>query len=257
VDPTTEEEIATIPAAGAKDVDHAVRVAREAFDNGPWPRLSYHERAKLIYALADLIEQNSTFLGDLESTNNGKPRSAASIDVSMTVDCLRYYAGYANKIHGKTYPVTGDVLCYTIQEPVGVCAQIIPWNFPIMMLAWKWGPCLASGSVSILKPSEKTPLTALAIAELARQAGFPRGVVQVLNGAGNVGELLVRHKDVDKVAFTGSTAVGKRILANSSATNLKRVTLELGGKSANIICHDADLEKGVETAIAGAYANNG
>jgi aldehyde dehydrogenase (NAD+) len=163
----------------------------------------------------------------------------------MAIKCYRYYAGWADKIQGKTVPVEGSHFCYTREEPVGVCAQIIPWNFPLVMQAWKWGPCLATGSVSILKTSEKTPLSALHVAALAKEAGFPPGVVQVLSGHGDVGAYLVRHRDVDKVAFTGSTKIGYDIMRNAPNGSLKRVTLELGGKSPNIVCHDADIDEAV------------
>lgn len=193
-----------------------------------------------------MIERDREYIARLETLDNGKPFTfSRDVDVALAIKVYRYYAGWCDKIHGKTIPIEGNHFCYTREEPVGVCAQIIPWNFPLLMQSWKWGPCLATGCVSILKTSEKTPLSALYIAGLAKEAGFPPGVVQVLSGFGDIGAYLVRHADVDKIAFTGSTGVGKNIMQNSSQGILKRVTLELGGKSANIICHDADLDLAV------------
>lgn len=254
IDPATEEQIATVPDADASDVDRAVAAARKAFDSGPWPQTSPAEREALLWRLAELIDQNFDELCELESLDNGKPRFMASIiDVPGARNYFRYMAGWATKIEGSTLDVSAgppgaQFNTYTRKEPVGVVGQIIPWNFPIAMAAWKLGPALAAGCTCILKPAEQTPLSALRLGELITEAGFPPGVVNILTGYGETtGAALVAHPDVDKIAFTGSTEVGK--LINKSATDsLKRVSLELGGKSPVIVLPDAD----VQTAIGGA-----
>ncbi|KAL6040418.1 Aldehyde dehydrogenase, mitochondrial [Balamuthia mandrillaris] len=212
-----------------------------------------------MHKLADLIEANADELATLEALDNGKPFAVAkAVDVAMTVQCFRYYAGWADKITGKTIPIaSNNYFSYTRQEPVGVCAQIIPWNFPLLMAAWKLAPCLATGCVTILKPAEQTPLSALRLGELAHEAGYPAGVVNVLSGQGDTGAMLAKHHKVDKVAFTGSTEVGHKILRAAADTNLKRVTLELGGKSPNIIFADADLEAAIQGAHFGLFFNHG
>lgn len=257
--PATEEKITSVSAATKEDVDKAVKSARKAFDDGPWRRMSGAERGRLMYKLADLIEKNRDELAKLESLDNGKPAAIANVaDVQLTIDCYRYYAGWADKIHGDTIPSQGPYHVYTRKEPVGVAGQIIPWNFPMLMQAWKWGPTLASGSVSVLKPAELTSLTALRVGELAMEAGFPEGVVNVVPGYGaEAGEALHQHPQVDKVAFTGSTAVGYHIMRNCHDQNLKRVTLELGGKSAKIIMDDADVDQAVASAQMGLFFNMG
>src|SRR5918996_1551881 len=255
IDPATGEVICEIAYGGPEDVDRAVRAAREAFP--AWAKLGAHKRAGLIYTLAELIKANLAELAELESLDNGKPLAYAKGDVAAAVNHLRYYAGWPTKIEGETIPVsTPDVLCYTRREPVGVCGQIFPWNFPLLMAVWKLAPVLATGCTTVLKPAEQTPLTALRLGALVAEAGFPEGVVNVLAGDGETGAALVDHPGVDKVAFTGSTAVGREIGAKCGQS-LKRVTLELGGKSPNIILPDADLDAAVKGSFLGIYSNSG
>ncbi len=256
IDPATGEPICAVAQAGSEDVDRAVKAARGALE-GPLRKVSPSKRAGLMYALADLIKANGDELAELESLDNGKPLSAAKTDVAASVAHLRYYAGWPTKIEGETIPVSGrDLLCYTLREPVGVCAQIVPWNFPLLMSVWKISPALAAGCPIILKPAEQTPLTGLRLGELALEAGFPEGTLNVLTGDGDTGAALVDHPGVDKVAFTGSTAVGREIGAKCGKA-LKRVTLELGGKSPNIILPDADLKAAVKGSFLGIYFNSG
>ncbi len=259
VNPSTGEEICQVAEADAADVDKAVRAAREAFDHGPWRTMRASERGRILYRLADLIERNADQLAALEALNNGKPASIAkAVDVAKTVACYRYFAGWADKIHGKTIPIDGEFLCYTRHEPIGVVGQIIPWNFPMLMMAWKLAPALATGNTVLLKPAEQTPLTALRIGELIVEAGFPPGVVNLLPGFGpTAGAAIARHMDVDKVAFTGSTEVGHLVMEAAAKSNLKPVTLELGGKSPNIIFDDVDLDEAVEGAHMGLFSNQG
>ncbi|XP_037914605.1 aldehyde dehydrogenase, mitochondrial [Hermetia illucens] len=259
IDPTTEKVIAEVQHADKTDVDIAVAAARSAFKLGsPWRRMDASERGNLINKLADLMERDRTYLASLETLDNGKPFAMSyNVDVPMSIKNLRYFAGWADKNHGKTIPMDGDFFAYTRHEPVGVCAQIIPWNFPILMLAWKFGPALATGNTIVLKPAEQTSLTALYIAQLTKEAGFPEGVINVIPGHGDTGSALTMHRDVDKVAFTGSTDVGKLIQKASAESNLKRVTLELGGKSPNIILSDTDMDYAVETAHFGLFFNMG
>lgn len=257
-DPSTGAPICAVAAAGPADVNHAVAAAREAFDNGPWTKMAPAERAALINKLADLIELDAPTLAELESIDNGKPaKMAAVVDVPTAVRHLRYFAGWATKLEGRTIPVTTpNMLVYTRREPVGVCAQIIPWNFPLMMAAWKLAPALAAGCTLVLKPAEQTPLTAIRIGQLAIEAGFPPGVINIVNGDGATGAALVEHPGVDKIAFTGSTAVGREI-GKKAGEQLKRVTLELGGKSPNIIFNDADLKSAISGSFQGIYFNTG
>ncbi len=259
LNPSTGEEICQIAEADVADVEKAVRAARAAFDRGPWRKLQASERGRLINRLADLIEQHADELAALESLDNGKPLSVAkAVDVAATVGCYRYFAGWADKVHGKTIPIDGDYFCYTRHEPVGVVGQIIPWNFPMLMQAWKLAPALATGNTVVMKPAEQTPLSALRIGELIVEAGFPEGVVNMLPGYGpTAGAAIARHMDVDKVAFTGSTEVGHLIMEAAAKSNLKRVTLELGGKSPNIIFADTDLDAAVEGAHFGLFFNHG
>jgi aldehyde dehydrogenase (NAD+) len=259
VDPSTGEEICQIAEADAADVEKAVRAARAAFDHGPWRKMTASHRGRMIHRLADLIEKNADQLAALESLDNGKPVAIAkAVDVAATVGCFRYFAGWADKVHGKTIPIDGDFFCYTRHEPVGVVGQIIPWNFPMLMLAWKLAPALATGNTVIMKPAEQTPLSALRIGELIVEAGFPEGVVNLLPGYGpTAGAAIAHHMDVDKVAFTGSTEVGHLIMGAAAKSNLKRVTLELGGKSPNIIFGDTDLDEAVEGAHFGLFFNHG
>jgi aldehyde dehydrogenase (NAD+) len=259
INPATGEEICQIAEADAADVDKAVHAARRAFEHGPWRKLPASERGRMLHRLADLIEKHADELAALESLDNGKPVSIAkAVDVAATVGCFRYFAGWSDKVHGKTIPVDGDFFCYTRHEPVGVVGQIIPWNFPMLMLAWKLAPALATGNTVVMKPAEQTPLSALRIGELIVEAGFPEGVVNLLPGFGpTAGAAIARHMDVDKVAFTGSTEVGQLIMEAAAKSNLKRITLELGGKSPNIVFADTDLDEAVEGAHFGLFFNHG
>jgi aldehyde dehydrogenase (NAD+) len=258
VNPSTGEEICQVAEADAADVDKAVKAARAAFE-GPWRRMRASERGRLLYRLADLIEANADELARLETLDNGKPLAIAkAVDVAKTVACYRYFAGWADKVQGKTIPIDGDFFCYTRHEPIGVVGQIIPWNYPMLMQSWKLAPALATGNTVVMKPAEQTPLSALRIGELLLEAGYPEGVVNILPGFGpTAGAALARHMDVDKVAFTGSTEVGRLIMTAAAQSNLKRVTLELGGKSPNIIFDDADLDAAVEGAHLGVFVNQG
>ncbi|KAG9487756.1 hypothetical protein GDO78_007511 [Eleutherodactylus coqui] len=232
----------------------------KAFKLGsPWRRMDASQRGVLLNRLADLIERDRAILANLETLDNGKPYTISyAVDLDLVIKCLRYYAGWADKWHGKTIPIDGDYFTYTRHEPIGVCAQIIPWNFPLLMLAWKFGPALATGNVIVMKVAEQTPLTALHVASLVKEAGFPPGVVNILPGMGpTAGAALSSHTDVDKVAFTGSTEVGRLIQQSSGKSNLKKVTLELGGKSPNIIFSDADLDWAVEQAHFALFFNQG
>ena len=260
LNPATGEEICQVAEADAADVDRAVHVARAAFQPGsPWRRLSAAERGRLLNKLADLIEENADELARLESLDNGKPYAVAlAADLPLTIACYRYYAGWADKVQGRTIPINGPYFCYTRLEPVGVVGQIIPWNFPLLMQAWKLAPALATGNTVILKPAEQTPLTALRVGELILEAGFPAGAVNILPGYGpTAGGAIARHMDIDKVAFTGSTEVGHLIMEASAKSNLKRVTLELGGKSPNIVFADADLDQAVEGSHFALFFNQG
>ena len=259
INPATGDEICRVAEADKEDVDRAVKVARNAFERGPWRRMAASERGRLLNKLADLIEKHADELASLESLDNGKPyRVALAADLPLTVACYRYFAGWADKIQGRTIPVSGNYFCYTRLEPVGVVGQVIPWNFPLLMQAWKLAPALATGNTVVLKPAEQTPLTALRVGELIVEAGFPEGVVNILPGYGpTAGQAIARHPDVDKVAFTGSTEVGHLIMEAAAQTNLKRVTLELGGKSPNIVFADADMDRAVEGSHFALFFNQG
>jgi aldehyde dehydrogenase (NAD+) len=259
INPATGEVICSVAEADAADVDKAVRSARKAFEEGEWSKLSASERGRLLYKLADLIEKHADELAELETLDNGKPLSdSKKADLPLVIACYRYYAGWADKIQGKTIPINGPYFCYTRLEPVGVVGQIIPWNFPLLMQAWKLGPALAAGNTVVLKPAEQTPLSALRVGELIVEAGFPPGVVNVLPGYGpTAGGAIARHQDVDKVAFTGSTEVGHLIMEHAAQTNLKRVTLELGGKSPAIVFADADMDQAIEGTHFGLFFNQG
>ncbi|KKI92250.1 betaine-aldehyde dehydrogenase [Bacillus sp. SA1-12] len=256
--PATGEVLASIYEAGVEDIDLAVKAARKAFDEGPWSKMSASDRSRLMYKLADLMEENSKELAQLETLDNGKPiRETTNADIPLAIEHMRYYAGWSTKIVGQTIPVNGPFFNYTRHEAVGVVGQIIPWNFPLLMAMWKLGAALATGCTIVLKPAEQTPLSALYLAELLEEAGFPPGVVNIVPGFGETaGQPLVDHPLVDKIAFTGSTEVGKQIMSNASKT-LKRVTLELGGKSPNIILPDADLTKAIPGALNGVMFNQG
>lgn len=258
LNPATGDVLAVVSEAGKEDVDRAVKAARKAFDEGPWSKMSAANRSRLIYKLADLMEAHKDELAQLDTLDNGKPiRETTNADVPLAIEHFRYYAGWATKIVGQTIPVQGKFFTYTRHEPVGVVGQIIPWNFPLLMAAWKLGAALATGCTVVLKPAEQTPLSALYLAQLAGEAGFPEGVLNVIPGYGETaGEPLVKHPQVNKIAFTGSTAVGKSIMAEASNT-MKRVTLELGGKSPNIILPDADMDRAIPGAFSGIMFNQG
>ncbi|HUJ82849.1 MAG TPA: aldehyde dehydrogenase family protein [Candidatus Acidoferrales bacterium] len=260
--PATGEVLANVAEGDREDIDRAVRAARAAFETGPWSKMPPAGRGKLIWKLADLIEKHQEEFAQLESLDNGKPLKISRIaDLPLTIEHMRYYAGWATKIEGNTIPLTlaepSKFLAYTVREPVGVVGQIIPWNFPLLMAAWKLGPALAAGCTIVLKPAEQTPLSALRLGELIQEAGFPDGVVNIVPGYGETaGAALAAHPDVDKIAFTGSTEVGKLIL-QAAAGNLKKVSLELGGKSPNIVMADADLETTIPGAASAIFFNHG
>jgi aldehyde dehydrogenase (NAD+) len=259
INPATGDVIAHVAEGEAADIDKAVKAARRAFEKGPWRKMSARERGRLLYKLADLVEENKRELAALETLDNGKPLSdSMAADLPLVIDCYRYYAGWADKIEGKTIPINGPYFCYTRHEPVGVAGQIIPWNFPLLMQSWKWGPALAAGCTVVLKPAEQTPLSALRVGELAMEAGFPDGVVNIVPGFGETaGAAIASHMDIDKVAFTGSTEVGKLVMKAAAESNLKRVTLELGGKSPNIVFADADIDQAVEGSHFALFFNQG
>src|SRR5258707_6084175 len=258
IGPATGREIAEVAQGGAEDVARAVAAAREAFASGPWGSMPASGRERLMHALADALEAHAEEFAQIESVDNGKPVGLAQyVDVAGAVGHIRYFAGWPTKIEGAVLPVTApNMHCYTRREPVGVCGQIIPWNFPLLMAAWKLGPALAAGCTIVLKPAEQTPLSALRLGELALEVGFPPGVLNVITGDGETGAALVDHPDVDKIAFTGSTAVGREIGAKSGRA-LKRVTLELGGKSPNVILGDADIEAAIKGSFQAIYFNSG
>jgi phenylacetaldehyde dehydrogenase len=261
-DPAKGEVLSEVAEGDAEDINRAVKAARAAFESGPWAKISPSERGRMIWRLGDLIEKHTEEFAQLESLDNGKPLKVARVaDVPLTADHFRYYAGWATKIEGNTIPLglapQGKFHAYTLREPVGVVGQIIPWNFPLLMAAWKLAPALAAGCCIVLKPAEQTPLSALRLGELILEAGFPDGVVNIIPGYGETaGAALAAHPDVDKVAFTGSTEVGKLIL-HAAAGNLKKVSLELGGKSPNIVLDDADLDKAISGAAGAIFFNHG
>ncbi len=256
--PATGEVMAQIAEGEREDIDRAVKAARKAFESGPWPAMSASERGRLIWKLGDLIETHLEEFAQLESLDNGKPLAVARVaDVPLAVDLFHYMAGWATKIEGNTIPFSPKYFAYTRREPVGVAGQIIPWNFPLLMAAWKLGPALATGCTVVLKPAEQTPLSALLLAELIAEAGFPEGVVNVVPGYGETaGAALAAHPDVDKIAFTGSTEVGK-LIVHAAAGNLKKVSLELGGKSPNIVFADADMSSTISGAASAIFFNHG
>src|SRR5438105_86797 len=255
--PATGETLAEVAEADKADVDKAWAAARKAM-TGKWSKMSARDRGRLLYRLSQLIEQHAGELAELEAMDNGKPiKESTYIDLSGVVENFEYFAGWATKIEGETIPVPGQMFNYTLREPVGVCGQIIPWNFPLLMAAWKLAPALAAGNTVVLKPAEQTPVTALELGKLIQEAGFPDGVVNIVPGFGETaGAALASHKDVDKVAFTGSTEVGK-LIAKAAAENLTKVSLELGGKAPNIVFADADMEQAVNGAMMGIFFNQG
>lgn len=258
LNPATEEEIAQVAEGDAADIDRAAKAARRAFEEGEWAKMDARDRGRLLYLLAERIEERIDELAALETLDNGKPISdSRHIDLPLVIDCLRYYAGYADKIHGSTIPIRGNRFCYTRREPVGVAGQIIPWNFPMLMVSWKWAPALAAGCTIVMKPAEQTPLTCLAMAAIAKEVGFPDGVINVVPGYGpTAGGALVKHPLVDKIAFTGEHRTAQTI-TRESADTLKRLTFELGGKSPNVIFADSDLDAAALGAYVGLYLNQG
>lgn len=259
INPHSGKVICAVQEAGAEDVNHAVKAARHAFDKGPWPRMSGRQRGRILNKLADLIDQHADELAGLETLDNGKPFTMSrAVDIPASAEHYRYFAAYADKHYGKTIPIDGNFFGYTLHEPIGVIGQITPWNFPLLMMAWKTAPALAMGNTVVLKAADVTPLTALRTGELALEAGLPPGVLNIVPGFGSIaGEALSRHHDVDKIAFTGSTAVGHKIMEAAAQSNLKKCTLELGGKSAAIVCADANLDQAVVEAHHGIFFNQG
>ena len=263
-DPSTGEVLANVAEGDSEDINLAVKAARKAFETGPWRKMTASERGRLIWKLADLIEAHLEEFAYLESLDNGKPLTIArAADVPLAVDLFRYMAGWATKIEGNTIPLSvpytpgAKYLSYTLREPIGVVGQIIPWNFPLLMAAWKLGPALATGCTVVLKPAEQTPLSALRLGELITEAGFPEGVVNIVPGYGETaGAALAAHRDVDKIAFTGSTEVGK-LIVHAATGNLKKVSLELGGKSPNVVFKDADLDTAIAGAASAIFFNHG
>jgi aldehyde dehydrogenase (NAD+) len=255
--PATGETFAEVAEADKADIDKAVAAARKAFE-GKWSKISARDRGRLLYKLSQLIERDTAQLAELETSDNGKPiKESTYIDIPSVVENFEYFAGWSTKIEGETIPVPGQMFNYTLREPVGVCGQIIPWNFPLLMAAWKLAPALAAGNTVVLKPAEQTPVTAMEFAKLVQEAGFPEGVVNVVPGYGETaGAALASHKGIDKIAFTGSTEIGK-VIAKAAADNLTKVSLELGGKAPNIIFADADLDQAVNGAMMGIFFNQG
>ena len=259
VNPATGEVLTQVSEANAKDVDQAGAAARKAFDDlaGPWRKMSASERGKVLWRIGDLVEKNIEELAELETLDNGKPIfESRYVDMPMVADVFRYYAGWATKIHGETVNTFNNAFTYTLREPVGVVGAIVAWNFPLLLASWKLGPALACGNCVVLKPAEQTPLTALRFGELALEAGLPAGVLNIVTGGPETGVALVKHPGIDKIAFTGSTSVGKEIM-RSSADTLKRVTLELGGKSPNIVFADSAIDSAVKGALNGIFYGKG
>ena len=259
INPATEEILTKVAEGDKEDVDMAVMAARKAFDEGPWHDFTARERGRILHSIAVLLDKDKEKFAQLESLDNGKPISETSnVDLLLAVECFEYYAGLADQIQGETIPVSGEFLNYTLREPVVVVGQIIPWNFPLLMLAWKLGPALATGCTVVLKPAEQTPLTALRFAELLLRTHIPAGVVNIVTGYGpTAGAAIAEHKDIDKVAFTGSTEVGRLVMEMAAKSNLKEVSLELGGKAPNIVFADADIDAAVQGAITGIFFNQG
>ncbi|KAL2869177.1 aldehyde dehydrogenase [Aspergillus lucknowensis] len=257
INPTNEKVITSVHEATEKDVDTAVAAARAAFE-GAWRQVTPSERGRYLNKLADLMERDIDTLSAIESLDNGKAFTMAKVDATNSIGCLRYYAGWADKIHGQTIDTNPETLTYTRHEPIGVCGQIIPWNFPLLMWAWKIGPAIATGNTVVLKTAEQTPLSALYAAKLIKEAGFPPGVINIISGFGRIaGAAISNHMDIDKVAFTGSTIVGRTILQAAAKSNLKKVTLELGGKSPNIVFNDANIDNAISWANFGIFYNHG
>ncbi|MFY9527573.1 MAG: aldehyde dehydrogenase family protein [Candidatus Acidiferrales bacterium] len=257
IDPATEEIIAEVPEADEQDVNRAVAAAKAAFESGPWPQTTAQGRGRILFRLAERVRKEAATLAELESRNSGKPIVEAEYDIADVATCFEYYGGLATKVLGHVNPVPDNALSLSLREPIGVAAQIIPWNYPLLMAAWKLAPAIAAGCTCVLKPAEQTPLTALEFANWLADSGLPPGVVNIITGFGETaGAPLVRHPDVNKVAFTGSAAVGKQIV-KMAADTVKRVTLELGGKSPNIFFADADFEAAIDGALFGVFINQG
>ena len=258
LNPATEKVITSVAEGDSADIDLAVAAAREAFENGPWKKTDARDRGRILLKIAGLIERNKDELALLDTLDNGKPiNETTNADIPLVIDCFLYYAGWADKIHGETIPVRGDFFNYTLREPVGVVGQIIPWNFPLLMAAWKIAPALACGNTIVLKPAEQTPLSALRLGEICQEAGLPDGVLNIVTGYGpTAGAALAEHMDVDKIAFTGGSATG-RIIMQAASKNLKRISLELGGKSPNIVFADSDVDSAVDGAMTGIFFNQG
>jgi betaine-aldehyde dehydrogenase len=256
VNPATQEIIARAPVGSAGDVDRAVRAARRAFETDPWRRVTAQERGRILFRLAEVVRAQAARLAELETINNGKPIVESEFDIADVATCFEYYGGMATKIHGDVVPVPDDALSLALREPIGVCGQIIPWNYPLLMAAWKLAPAICAGCTVILKPAEQTPLTVLELAAYFEEVGLPPGVVNIVTGYGETGAALTAHPEVDKIAFTGSADVGK-IIMRSAADTLKKISLELGGKSPNILFADADFEASVDGALFGLFINQG
>jgi betaine-aldehyde dehydrogenase len=256
-DPANGELLGTVPESGREDVAAAIRAARKAFDHGPWRKVTAQDRGKILFKIAEGIRAQAKMLAELETKNCGKPLAEAEFDVTDAANCFEFYGGLATKIHGETMQVPANSMSFVVREPVGVCGQIIPWNFPLLMAAWKLAPALAAGNTCVLKPSELTPLTALELAKIIQTVDLPAGVVNIVTGPGaGAGEELAESRLVDKIAFTGGTATGRRIM-NAATGNLKKISLELGGKNPNIVFADANLEAAIDGALFGAFANQG
>jgi betaine-aldehyde dehydrogenase len=256
-DPASGELVAVVPEAGREDAARAIGAARNAFDHGPWRKTSALDRGKLLFKLAGAIQGKAAEIAALEVKSCGKPLAEAEFDVADAANCFEFYGGLATKIHGETMSVPANSVSYVVREPIGVCGQIVPWNFPLLMAAWKLAPALAAGNTCVLKPSELTPLTALVLGELITEAGFPPGVVNIVTGPGaGVGEELAESALVDKIAFTGGTTTGRKVMT-AAASNIKKISLELGGKNPNVVFADADFDAAVDGALFGAFANQG
>jgi betaine-aldehyde dehydrogenase len=256
IDPSTTEVIARAPAAGAADVDRAASAARAAFDDGPWKDVSAQDRGRILFKLAEVVRQRADELAELETRNTGKPIVESEYDIQDVATCFEYYGGLATKIHGDVVPVPDNAMSLALREPIGVAGQIIPWNYPLMMAAWKLAPAICAGCTAVLKPAEQTPLTILELASSFADVGLPPGVVNIVTGAGDTGAAMVAHERIDKIAFTGSVEVGRHIMRGAAAT-LKKLSLELGGKSPNIFFVDSDFEAAVDGALFGIFVNQG
>ena len=256
INPAMQQVIARVPDGDASDVDDAVRAARRAFESGPWRDITAQERGRILFRLAQIVRDHAAEWAELKTINNGKPIVESELDIADVATCFEYYGGLATKINGDVIPVPDNAMSLALREPIGVCGQIIPWNYPLLMAAWKLAPAICAGCTMVLKPAEQTPLTILELAKHFEAAGLPPGVVNVVTGQGETGAALVAHTDVDKIAFTGSAEVGKHIM-RSAANTLKKISLELGGKSPNILFADADFEASVDGALFGLFFNQG